>query len=193
MSRLISRILLTILMLPLGAAVYFMMFFIAEERARNGGNYNWPDHLLRSFIASGASSWAFVAVYWSLLWRKSVKWTKSRAWQTFAAAGVAVVVAGIIAAGFNMIASDESPVATFIGSALAPVLWLVATTFIWRETATERAARIRSSGKGALTCPTCGYNLTGLSEARCPECGSKFTINDLLAQQPQMAGAELEG
>ncbi|HPF38325.1 MAG TPA: hypothetical protein P5081_15895 [Phycisphaerae bacterium] len=31
-----------------------------------------------------------------------------------------------------------------------------------------------------IDCPLCGYNLRGLSEARCPECGGAFSWNDLL-------------
>lgn len=31
-----------------------------------------------------------------------------------------------------------------------------------------------------LHCPLCGYNLRGLSEPRCPECGFKFTWQELL-------------
>lgn len=31
-----------------------------------------------------------------------------------------------------------------------------------------------------IVCPLCGYNLRGLVEARCPECGSVFAWNDLL-------------
>jgi hypothetical protein len=29
-----------------------------------------------------------------------------------------------------------------------------------------------------LTCPRCGYNLTGLTRSECPECGLAFTIAD---------------
>jgi hypothetical protein len=31
-----------------------------------------------------------------------------------------------------------------------------------------------------LLCPLCGYNLRGLSESRCPECGFKFTWQELI-------------
>lgn len=34
-----------------------------------------------------------------------------------------------------------------------------------------------------LHCPVCGYNLTGLIEPRCPECGSGFDRADLAARQ----------
>lgn len=31
-------------------------------------------------------------------------------------------------------------------------------------------------------CPTCNYNLTGLTRYRCPECGNRFTLNDARIQ-----------
>ncbi len=36
------------------------------------------------------------------------------------------------------------------------------------------------SQKADVLCPLCGYNLRGLPEARCPECGGKFEWPDLL-------------
>lgn len=29
------------------------------------------------------------------------------------------------------------------------------------------------------TCPSCGYNLSGLTECRCPECGQTYRIDQL--------------
>jgi hypothetical protein len=39
------------------------------------------------------------------------------------------------------------------------------------------------SGVLALQCPSCGYSMVGLKEARCPECGQEYTLNDLMARQ----------
>jgi hypothetical protein len=47
-------------------------------------------------------------------------------------------------------------------------------------------------GRDAVVCPNCGYNLTGLSGTRCPECGKQYTINELLAEQPARAAADVE-
>jgi hypothetical protein len=79
-----------------------------------------------------------------------------------------------------------------LGSLAGTVFWIIATIVVWRETPAERAARISRAGADALVCPTCGYNLTGLREARCPECGAQFTLNELLAAQPGRADAEVE-
>jgi hypothetical protein len=40
----------------------------------------------------------------------------------------------------------------------------------------RRAPAVRSKG---IPCLKCGYDLTGLREARCPECGSQYTLDQL--------------
>ena len=37
--------------------------------------------------------------------------------------------------------------------------------------------RVRAAMRGC--CPACGYELTGLSEMRCPECGRTFTFEEV--------------
>ena len=78
----------------------------------------------------------------------------------------------------------ENQFGTFMGGLAAPVVWLITTVFLWRETREERAARLSASGAAAVVCPSCGYNLTGLTATRCPECGTQYTLNELLAAQP---------
>lgn len=49
----------------------------------------------------------------------------------------------------------------------------------------------RSKKKGSVRtvfCPNCEYDLTGLSEARCPECGTQYTLNELWQQQHPPTG-----
>jgi len=40
---------------------------------------------------------------------------------------------------------------------------------------------MKSNTMPILYCPTCGYNLTGLTESRCPECGEGFSRAELAA------------
>ena len=75
--------------------------------------------------------------------------------------------------------SRVDEVAIILGGMIWALTWIAATALIWREIKAERLARLRQIG--AIACPTCGYNLTGLREAKCPECGSQFTLDQLYA------------
>ncbi len=37
-----------------------------------------------------------------------------------------------------------------------------------------------------LRCPACGYNLTGLNQASCPECGQRFLITARKPPRPPL-------
>lgn len=119
-------------------------------------------------------------------------WNSRRVVGTFVSAPIALGIG--IAAGFAAAAATmgEGNFGAFIGDMVTILLWLVATVFVWRETAAERARRVTASSRSAITCPTCGYNLTGLTESRCPECGSKFTLDELLALQQPKIEVEIE-
>jgi hypothetical protein len=187
MSRLIATILLAILMFPLAGLVYLMTFFISAVGFRSviGREQN-------GLFVADVVTWVFIAVYWLALWRKKVKWTSTRtsltAW-SFLAAGAAGMGVGLMIA--SAMPGSGIEFALFVGGIVAPLLWVVATIFIWRESPDESASRLAGS-EGGVVCPTCGYNLTGLKATRCPECGTEFTLDQLLASQPSRATVELE-
>jgi DNA-directed RNA polymerase subunit RPC12/RpoP len=135
---------------------------------------------------AGLATSVFVAAYWLGVWGRSVRWTQTRTLLTV----VSGIAALALAAVAGLIFSDfEREVGYFIGTTLAPMIWVILTILIWRETAYERSLRLEASGLGTIVCPHCGYNLTGLVEARCPECGTKYTLDDLLRRQPARAMA----
>jgi hypothetical protein len=179
MSHLIARLLLSMLVFPLGGLVYTIAVVIVFSRRGYGNDEPW--------IVAGIVCWAFVAAYWILLWRSAVRW-EGRVGTTLAAAIVCAVIGAVVGALCNTI---ERGFGAFAGTTSTILLWLVATCFIWRETPAERAQRLGVSGRDSVVCPTCGYNLTGLKEPRCPECGTQFTLDELLASQPSRAAAEL--
>ena len=184
MSRLIASILLSILLFPLASLAYLVVFFVWMRSSRwSPRRENW------GFAAAGLVTWAFIAVYWFALWRKSVHWTSERTAWTFVSAGGAALV-GVLLGVLTGAMSDSFGV--FLASTSAPLLWLVATVFLWRESAAERGGRVNSAGGEGVVCPVCGYNLTGLRGTRCPECGKEYTLDELLASQPGRAMAELE-
>ena len=189
MSRLVSRILLSIFMFPLAGLFFIFSIIVAKSATPIGALYSDLRELI-TFLICGAMTWLLIAIYWCLLWKSSVQWNPKRIKGTIAAAGGAILVgaaAGALASGALRVGDSES-VGAFVGSILTIVVWLIATVFVWRETPMERAARIKSSGRSGVACPNCGYNMTGLTEPRCPECGSKFTLDELLAAQQAETG-----
>ncbi|MDB5294009.1 MAG: hypothetical protein JWL69_5250 [Phycisphaerales bacterium] len=186
MSPLISRILLAIFMLPLAALVYMAVYVPIEHSHILGSASNRWDV---GFVIAGMVAWAFIATYWTLLWRKSVRLTAERVGRSVAAGVVACFVATAIALPLGRV---EEGFGYFIASAIAPMLWVIATIFISYETAAERTERLRTLSRDDVVCPNCEYNLTGLTSTRCPECGTQFTLDELMAAQPARESAELE-
>ena len=191
MSRLVARILLSMFLFPFGGLLYAVTEAVGEYVAR-GGTRDFHQRVVIGLLAADIVTWGGVAVYWCALWRSTVRWSPGRVRGTI---GVAVAAAAL-GHGISVIlgtAGDGDGQGTefilTIGGLLTVLLWLFATVLIWCDTPTARAARV---GGSAVTCPTCGYNLTGLGEARCPECGSRFTLDELLAAQPaRVVAAEL--
>ena len=181
MSHLVSRILLAILMLPAASMIWVITFTAADRTF----GYSWRPVPM---VMSGGVTWIFIAIYWYGLWRGGVKWTSQRVMRTILAA-VAAIVVGFIAGVLTY--PIESDVGEFVGSVTAPLLWLIAVTIIWRETAQERGARLKQTDKSAIVCPKCGYNLTGLQNTRCPECGTQYTLDELLLGQPSRTPADV--
>jgi hypothetical protein len=166
---------LAILMLPAAAAVYFGAVVVGFELPRFG-SWGYQSQRWVPFLFAGAINWAFVAAYWILLWRRTVRWTATRRRLT-ALVTLGSAAAGLVAGLAIHLIEDE--VSGFFGSTVAPIVWLIATTLVWRESNDERAERI--AGPGTVFCPSCGYNLSGLHGTRCPECGKEFTLDALLA------------
>jgi hypothetical protein len=187
MSRLVARILLSILMFPLAALFFIVCMFVFDSLEAQG---TYEAREVKMFLFAGVVTWIVVAIYWCLLWKSAFNFTPRRVGGALLSAVIALGVgalAGLMTWG-TMSEHGAGSFAAFVGTVLTIILWLIGTVLAWQETPAERAARIKSSGKSAVACPTCGYNMTGLTEPRCPECGSKFTLDELMAAQVHEAG-----
>ncbi|MBN1513098.1 MAG: hypothetical protein JXB13_13875 [Phycisphaerae bacterium] len=40
-----------------------------------------------------------------------------------------------------------------------------------------------AEGHVNVNCPSCGYSMVGLEQSRCPECGSQYTLDELIRRQ----------
>ena len=182
MSGTIARLILAMLILPATGAVFLLGFVAVIARSSGQGPPS---------VAGVAILWmvvyTFVATYWILLWRSTVRWTRARVWKT-ALTGLLAVGGGV---GFAVLLAGvarniPNGIALLLGGGFVPIVWVLASVLLWRETAAERLARMSNLVKHpTVLCPFCGYNLSGLREARCPECGASFTLDELAASQPQ--------
>ena len=142
---------------------------------------------IAGFVVSGIVTSIFIASYWILLWRKSVIWNQRRPFATLAAAGAAIMIAIVLAIMIAAVVRYSESFPAFVGTVAAPLLWLVATVFICRRP-NECAGH---SVTASVVCPACNYNMTGLTTARCPECGAEFTLDQLFSSQPDRESKEL--
>jgi len=53
-------------------------------------------------------------------------------------------------------------------------------------------SRLQARTGFTVVCPACGYNMTGLNLATCPECGAKYSLDELMAGQPEQQQSEIE-
>jgi hypothetical protein len=143
-------------------------------------------------VAATIATCAYMVAYWILLWRGAVNWTQQRLRRTTAMTLVAALAGVIVGVAIAAVLPYDKELGACGGVLSGAIVWIILTILAWRETPRERAERLSRAGADALVCPTCGYNLTGLSESRCPECGAQFTLNELLAGQPSRAAAEVE-
>jgi uncharacterized paraquat-inducible protein A len=188
MPRIIAKVLLAILMIPLAGLTYLIAKLIGEQFIRWRGVGN-ADYQIAIYVFCGTVTWLWVALYWVLLWRELVPLNPRRIVKSLEVAIFALVIAAVI--GLALGALLQPPIGAFIASVLTPLFWLIATVFVWRESDAERGYRLNVPSNSIL-CPKCKYNLTGLTELRCPECGTRFTLDGLLAAQPNRLVDELE-
>jgi hypothetical protein len=187
MTRSLARILLAVLLVPSAAAVYLIVWLTVEVMS-----WRWRLYGDRgAYLVAGAVTWVFAGSFWLLLWRKSVRWSVPRVAWTALAVLLAVLLAATLAVACGVLTEDRG-FGYFLASVLAPLFWLIGTVCVWRETADERRQRLQGTGSEVVVCPKCSYNMAGLGEARCPECGSRFTLDQLIAEQPARADGEIQ-
>jgi hypothetical protein len=184
MSRLVSRILLTVLLFPSATLCLFISFLFFERL--------WFRSEIDAAVYATFATCAYMAAYWLLLWWRAVSWTAERVYRTAILTGAAALVGTAMGVAIMKVLPYDKEIGTCGGALTGAVSWIILTILAWRETASERAARLSRADANALVCPSCGYNLTGLREPRCPECGKQFTLSELYAAQPARAAAEIE-
>ena len=187
MTRTVARLILAMLLLPSTGAV-LLLLFLALFPGPDVGPPPVARLLLMWFLL-----YFFVGAYWIILWHDMVLWNRRRV--SLTALATVVSLAGGCALALGLMAMNRRlppQMAVLIGGGTVPITWVLATVLIWRETAAERLGRLTSHGMPAIACPLCGYNLAGLKEARCPECGASFTLEQIVLARPRTGAQAAE-
>ncbi len=167
-----------------GAVIIYFVGFIALERHISDDT---------ALIVAGSISCVFFAGGWVVIWMKMVQWTSRRVGWTVGVVIISLIVAGLFYGLMPLIVRYSAhELGIFVGSMAWAMSWLIGTSIIWQENSRERGERLRQLGIHAVACPDCGYNLTGLKEAKCPECGAAYTLDQLYASIAEQR-AELGG
>lgn len=181
MTRTVARLILAMLLLPCTGAVFLLLMVIVVVGSGAGGRPAVSRLLLMWFLL-----YAFVATYWIVLWWDMVTWNRRRVALTAGATVLSLAIGCAIAIGCLAIyPALLPPPAVMIGGGTVPITWVLSTVLIWRETAAERLGRLTAHGMPVIACPLCGYNLAGLTEAKCPECGASFTLEQIVLARPR--------
>jgi hypothetical protein len=159
--------------------------------------YNWngrfspTDELVGCMMA--LASLAYVA---GLLWL----WTRSRYklhefWKAGLRTMAVALVTTVLGAMLANIDFLRSSFDVLMMALLCFAITLVILTWVQAGRRFVRGRPLYNPADGAidLRCPSCGYRMVGLRESRCPECGSAYTLDELVARQEFLnrAGAPL--
>lgn len=186
MSALVSRMILSGSLVTVSALWYYAMWYAAVDDTFQ---------TLIPLVAGCVFGGVFLCMSWFGIWFKTVVWTSSRKlltslsvlWSVLASCLLMFLVIGLIFFEADLSAFfylDGFELSMVFGSACAALCWIASTAIIWRETPLEYAQR--AAGKSTnVKCLKCGYDMTGLREARCPECGTQFTLDQLCASVRQ--------
>jgi len=153
--------------------VCFFQLVIFLEIVGSSPRQAWPwvvAHVLTALLLVAA---------WVLIWLGQIRWTPARVWSVPIIVGLACVPALIAAFTLGKLIgySDAHVLQTLMAGMIWAPCFVAGTAIAWRETAIDRAARLREMGAALLTCARCGYNLTGITSGQCPECGEGFAVS----------------
>lgn len=168
MTKWLSRLTLTGLLFPVG---FVILLFSRIYSARSLGFSMHSSMQLAGFVTFVTTITCYI-----LIWRGMVNWTRWRQRATVAAVALSHPIG--IPLGI-LISQGDDDFGWFLSAVLPIAVVVLASVPIWIQSPFKRKPLPPMS----VPCPQCGYDLRGLSEARCPECGTRFTLEQLVRSQ----------
>ncbi|HPO93058.1 MAG TPA: hypothetical protein PL072_06255 [Phycisphaerales bacterium] len=185
MPRLVARLIISVCMLPILAACFGFSVMLAEEFVSRWVPWSERDTYTVGAILAVLVGWGLVGLglFW-LTWRKVVCWNQARKERTLRGIVYGYLLTGASAAMSLLVLPFPEvggPVSCVL-VALAPALILIFWMFAWTESPRERAKRLGVENLRRVLCPNCKYDLSGLTNLSCPECGHHYTLGTLIEE-----------
>lgn len=160
-------------------SAYFLAAMVPDWSRGSGGFGVYPTDELVGGLAVVASGAFIAATAW--LWSRKGRW---RAIVSPTVYTVCIAVATIILCLLveNTLRGDKDFLffgLIMLGSAAIILVWVARLYRLSRG----RPTLNHSDGLPNVHCPNCNYRMVGLHESRCPECGTSYTLDELLAKQ----------
>ncbi len=175
MSGTLVRTILAMVLLLSTPAVCFAMVFIGYE----SNLFDYSNFAILTMISLIVTAAYFMAG-WIWVWKEDVRWVEDRKRKTKVMT-ICTLIASVVFGGAVIGVSNETEGGMAFGGIFYLFVWTVGSVLIWRESPTERVARMENLGVDGVSCPACGYNMTGLKTATCPECGKVYTVDQIVA------------
>ncbi len=177
MAPTVTRLILSFALLVTAPVYYVLSMILAHEVLDVAYRHEEVTYAVVGF--TGAAGFG---LGWWGIWRGEVTWNPKRVGRTWGVFVLSFLPGALIGAAIVPLTYSKDTTPILI---LAPIVWLIfwlfGTALVWKESADERAARLAALGMNGLPCPNCGYNLTGMRECKCPECGAAYTLDQLFA------------
>jgi len=176
------RILYSIAVILALPVTYSVSFLILEHRLRMDDD---AALLTSGFLAAG-----IVTVLWALIWNTERRWTNARVLWSFALWLMAVIPGGLAYVLVVTIYRYGNEGAIVIAQFAWLATYIAGSAWLWRDKTPWTATADPNVVRDRLLCPRCRYNLTGLECARCPECGTQYTLDQIVASTMESLGLD---
>lgn len=190
MPRFIARIILTLALAPFMLVATALITGLLTTYLRQ----SW----LEDIVVVSVVMIAFVlsGFLFFLIWRGVVPWIPARSRRTLLASAFATVLIASLPFLWRMAgvraSFDWTPITILSGAAVS-FAWVIFCCIVWQEKPRERLRRVQTAAASTSNCPMCRYDMGGLSNLHCPECGQKYTLGEFQdAQRRGVSPKELD-
>jgi len=172
MSPAVYRVVMAIGVLYLGAVISRLPgVMVGAPSFGTGLTANATAYILASPI---------VVAGWYAIWWRAVRWTAARLLLPATPSVINFVAITFVASGGWWGQGGPVWAMDWIWAATT-ALFVFFTAIVWKETGEERLKRMRDEDAAReVHCPKCGFAMRGLRSTTCPECGTTFTVDELV-------------